>query len=144
MSLYQYTRYKHLVTSTIKSSCPLGKIHHPNLIIGNSSLRGELKYELAVTESAYFILVGLQLEELQLEGAEQAPAILAMINRCEFPPTFNREIENHTLIAKEVLLPHFERLFENFSSKEELNGWQIKGQFLNKLVNQYFKELNLE
>ena len=143
-TIHQYTRYERLLTSTIKSSYLLGKIHHPNLLIGNSSLRGKLKYELAVTENAYFILVGLQLEELQFEEAEQAPAILAMINRNEFPPAFNRELENHKLIAKEMLLPHFERLFENFSSKEDLKGWQIKGQFLNRLVNQYFKQLNLE
>lgn len=89
-------------------------------------------------------MVGLQLDEHQGEIAEDLTAILATIKRNEFPPAFSNHYDNHALIAGEMMLLHFEHLFAYHSSKENLNGWHIKGQFLNELVTHYFNELNFK
>lgn len=118
-----------------------GDMVHPNAMLGMPGSKGDLKYELGVSEDFYVIVVKLKLDEGTNGDSDEAVDILSLIKKSEIPETFDYGEHNNYFISKSMLLIHFQHLFEFYDSYEHLieSGFEINEELaLNDVILDYF------
>jgi hypothetical protein len=118
-----------------------GEMIHPDAMMGMPGSSGELKYELGITDKYYVIIVRLKLDEEVNGESEEASDLLALIDKSEIPSTFDYGEDTNYVIAKEMLLAHFNKLFEFYDTYEQLldSGFEINKELaLNEIIKYHF------
>jgi hypothetical protein len=103
----------------------IGSMIHPYAMSGMPGSSGEISYEFWVTEMEYIIMVRLKLDESTCGKSEPAADILALVKRDSLPKNLKDTLESYSIISREMLLCHFDSLFEFYNSIEELDEWTI-------------------
>lgn len=118
-----------------------GDIIHP-YAMGDHSY-GKIKYELGTTEKYFCIVVRLKLDEDEFGKSDEAFDILSLIKKSEIPNSYNYGTDQNYFLAREMLLCHFEYLFEFYKSYDELikGGWEINEELAIVEIVKYFFEL---
>lgn len=116
----------------------IGRMTHPNAMDGMPGISGELTYELWDTSKEYLIVVRLKLDEMANGDSDPAVDILALIKRDELPGNIADSEDNFSLIAQEMILCHFDLLFEFYESLEDLDDWTFEEDELYALVKHHF------
>lgn len=116
----------------------IGRMTHPNAMDGMPGISGELTYELWDTSKEYLIVVRLKLDEMANGDSDPAVDILALIKRDELPSNIADSEDNFSLIAKEMILCHFDLLFEFYDSLDDLDDWTFEEDELYTLVKHHF------
>ena len=116
----------------------IGRMTHPNAMDGMPGISGEITYELWDTSKEYLIVVRLKLDEMANGDSDPAVDILALIKRDELPSNIADSEDNFSLIAKEMMLCHFDLLFEFYDSLDDLNDWTFEEDELYALVKHHF------
>jgi hypothetical protein len=120
----------------------IGSMIHPNALDGMPDCTGELRYEFWDTNKEYLIVVRLKLDESSNGESEPAADILAMVKRDTMPDSITQTEENHDIISKDMILCHFDSLFEFYNSIEELDDWTFEDDLLYSFVKYHFELKN--
>jgi hypothetical protein len=112
------------------------------MIIARTGWSGEISYEFWVTEMEYIIIVRLKLDESTCGESEPAADILALVKRNSLPKHLNDTLESYSIISREMLLCHFDSLFEFYNSIEELDEWTFEDDTLFSFVQYHFELKN--
>lgn len=118
-----------------------GDMIHPDAMMGMPGSSGELKYELGITDKYYVIIVRLKLDEEVNGESEEASDLLALIDKSEIPSTFDYGEDTNYFLVKEMLLTHFEKLFEFYDTYEQLleAGFEIYEELaLDEIIRYHF------
>jgi hypothetical protein len=118
-----------------------GDMIHPDAMMGMPGSSGELKYELGITNKYYVIIVRLKLDEETNGESEEASDLLALIEKSEIPSSFDYGEDTNYFLVKEMLLAHFDNLFEFYDSYEQLidEGFEINEELaLNEIIKYHF------
>ena len=120
--------------SIAKEHLFIGKIQHPYVMMGMPDCSGELIYSLLIYEEAYVVIISLKIDEIYNGESEPAVDALAYMKRTNS----NINDNDYGLVSKEMLLCHFDRLFEFYQTKDEMQDWEFEGDFINEVVDEYF------
>jgi hypothetical protein len=90
----------------------------------------------------YIIIVRLKLDESTCGESEPAADILALVKRNSLPKHLNDTLESYSIISREMLLCHFDSLFEFYNSIEELDEWTFEDDTLFSFVQYHFELKN--
>ena len=120
----------------------IGSMIHPYAMSGMPGASGEISYEFWVTKMEYIIIVRLKLDEFTCGESEPAAEILALVQRNCLPNNLKDTEESYSIISREMLLCHFESLFEFYDSIEELDEWTFEDDALYSFVQYYFELKN--
>jgi len=125
-------------SSELNEVSSIGGMTHPNAMYGMPGCSGDLTYELWVTSKEYLIIVRLKLDEMTNGDSDPEVDILALINRNEIPDNIEDSEENYFLISQEMILCHFDLLFEFYDGIEDLNDWTFEEDALYSIVKYHF------
>ncbi len=117
----------------------IGSMKQPISMVGMPSCRGDLSYYFWVTKKEYITIVRLKLDELAFGESEPAIDILALVKRNTLPNSIPDTEESYSLIAQEMILCHFNSLFEFYESIEELEDWTFKDDALHSFAQYHFE-----
>jgi hypothetical protein len=120
----------------------IGTMIHPDAMSGMPGSSGEISYEFWVTKMEYIIIVRLKLDEFACGESEPAADILALVQRNCLPNHLKDSEESYSIISREMLLCHFESLFEFYDSIEELDEWTFEDDALYSFVQYHFELKN--
>jgi hypothetical protein len=116
----------------------VGHMTHPHAMDGMPGCSGELQYDFAISDNEYFILVRLKLDESVNGKSEQAVDVLAVIKRSEISEVLEDSFENYYVFCREMLLCHFERLFQFYESMDDLKEWTFNDDALHQMIIYHF------
>jgi len=140
-----YLNGKHKLSDFLDSTFELeelisfGNLTHPSAMTPNVS--GELSYELGISKDFFVIIIRLKLNEESNGESEEASDILSVIKKFEIPEDFDYGDDNNYFLGKEMLMSHFEYLFDYYDSYDQLieDGWVTNNeQALNEVIIYYF------
>ena len=122
----------------------IGSMNHPNAMSGMPGSSGEISYEFWITEMEYVIIVRLKLDKSSCGESEPAADILALVKRNSLPEHLKEldNLENYSIISRDMLLCHFESLFEFYNNIDELNEWTFEDDTLFSFVQYHFELKN--
>lgn len=119
-----------------------GQMTHPTAMAGMPGISGRLKYELGISNKFYFLIIRLKLDESANGKSDDAVDFLTIIKKSEIPETFNHGDDNNYVLAKEMLLSHFDKLFEFCDTYEQAieEGFEFDEEQVafNEVVKYYF------
>lgn len=122
----------------------IGSMTHPYAMIGMPSTSGVLSYEFWTTDKEYIILVSLELEESEEEESDPATDVLAIVKKDQIPKNIIQNEESFPLICQDMMLCHFESLFEFYENLEDLEKWSFEEDTLYSYVKYHFELKNNE
>ena len=117
----------------------IGSMIHPDAMSGMPGSSGELSYEFWVTKKEYIIIVRLKLDESAYGKSEPAADILAMVKRAELPDNIKDTEEYFPIISAEMILCHFDSLFEFYESMDATDDWTFNDDTLYSYVERHFE-----
>jgi len=135
--VYLNGRHKLPKFSKINEVLHIGKIQYPSVMIANAG--AELIYELGICKNAYLIIIRLKIDESVNGGSEAAVDALAITKRADLPPNMVDDENLNGWVSKAMMFCHFMRLFEFYKTKDDLENWEIEGDFINHVVDEYFE-----
>ena len=135
--VYLNGRHKLPKFSKVNEVLHIGKIQYPSVMIANAS--AELIYELGICKNSYLIIIRLKIDESVHGESEAAVDALALIKRADLPANFVDDENLNGWVSKTMMFCHFKRLFEFYKTKDDLENWEIEGDFINHVVDEYFK-----
>jgi len=136
-----YINGKHIIPvlreMNLKEEFCFAKVHHPYALIGMPDSSGELIYIFRVCEEACMILIGLHIDEEFNGSSEIVWDILSIALQSENGNLLSK-YDHHTIISS-LIKNHFDRLFSNFDTIDELDDWNLEGVIYVDLVHLYFE-----
>lgn len=124
--------------SELLNGAAIGSMIHPYAMNGMPDTSGKLSYEFWDTENEFIILVRLKLDEFAIGDSEPAVDILALVKKDEIPESLAQNDESQFTISKDILLCHFDSLFEFYEKLEDLNEWTFEDDALYAIVKNHF------
>jgi hypothetical protein len=85
------------------------------------------------------ILVGLKLDESTNGPSEEALDILAVVKRDEHTDKVAAKADHYKLIIRDMLLCHFDSLFEFYDTIEEVDDWTFFEDDLLPVIQYHFE-----
>jgi len=136
-----YLNGKHVMPelSELVKVLTIGSMTHPYAMNGMPGSSGELSYEFGVTKKEYIIIVRLKLDESAYGESEPAADILTVVKRAELPDKIEDTEENFPIISQEMMLCHFDSLFEFHESIDALDDWTFNDDTLHSYVERHFE-----
>ena len=119
----------------------LGDMIHPNAMMGMPGSSGVINYEFGISKDFYVVIIKLKLDEATNGKSDEAVDILSLIRISEIPETFDYGSDNNYFLAKEMLLSHFENLFEFYDSYDQIieEGFQVNEELaIGDIVKYHF------
>jgi hypothetical protein len=126
--------------SEIKDYLKIGKMTHPDAMIGMPGSSGELTYQFCVTQKEFLIVVMLKLDEFSIGKSKPANDLLALVKIEDLPDAISVSEDNYYLIAQEMMHCHFQELYKYYDSLEELQDWEFEDDVLFDYVKAYFEK----
>ncbi len=117
----------------------IGEMVHPYAMDGMPGCTGNLRYAFCWSEHEYMILVGLKLDESTNGPSEEALDILAVVKRDEHTDKVAAKADHYELIIRDMLLCHFDSLFEFYDTIEEVDDWTFYEDDLLPIVKYHFE-----
>ena len=139
LKVYLNGKHKMPDHDEIETRYAIGKFIHPYAMSGMPDCSGKVEYELAETCDAYICLIWLKLDEHMMGESEPAVDILALIKKDSIPEDTIDHEEKIRIAAQDMILCHFERLFEFIESYEEIKDWEFEEDFIHQLVKHHFE-----
>ena len=124
--------------SELLNGMVIGRMIHPYAMNGMPSSSGELSYELWDSENEYIIIVRLKLDESSHGDSEPAADILALVKKDEIPESISQNEESYYTLSEDMLLCHFDLLFEFYEKLEDLNEWTFEDDALHTIIKHHF------
>jgi hypothetical protein len=116
----------------------IGSMTHPDAMNGMPGCGGELSYEFWVTKEEYIIIVRLKLDESINGESEPAADILTIVKKAELPENIEDIEKNYPIISQEMMLCHFDSLFEFYENIESTEDWCFNDDTLYSYVKHHF------
>jgi hypothetical protein len=116
----------------------IGKVIHPDAMLGMPGSSGELYYELCITDKEFLVAIQLKLDEFSNGKSKPASELLALVKKEDLPKELSDQEDNYFRIAQEMMNCHFQELFKYYESFEELRHWEFQEDGLFELVKVYF------
>ena len=120
----------------------IGSMIHPDAMSGMPGSSGEISYEFWTTKMEYIIVVRLKLDESTCGESEPAADLLALVQRNALPNNIADNEDSYHVISREMILCHFDSLFEYYNSLEELDDWAFEDDALYSFVKYHFELKN--
>lgn len=139
LHVYLNGTHKMPMNAELNTGSLIGSMTHPNAMYGMPGCSGKLSYEFWETSKEYLIVVRLKLDESSNGASEPAADILAILKKDSMPDSITQTDDNHSIIIRDMILCHFDSLFEFYNSIEELDDWTFEDDLLNSFVKYHFE-----